>query len=467
MKGTSTDREVKARYRAFIREKNMRMFRIIAILELLFLPLFAAIDCACAGMPVAAIPLRALPLPLAAAILIITVRRGRLIGFFTPLFNAFLLANTIMLCGLMVLSMRTPYFSDYATGLMVAAFLILALSHSGLKVLLPVYLAPVFPSFAYMMHVSQDPQHQPVLLNAGVLLLASLAGGWLMERLRFTEFSSGLSLEAKQRELDTEMELARRVQQNIIPQGPPDYPHCRVCARYLPVREMGGDFYDFLNFKDRRALGIFISDVSGHGFHSALITSMLKSLLVTSGINRLSPKRLLDYLNNALKSLVTEHFITAFYGILDNETRNLTFARAGHPYPLLVRGPEITQLKSRGAPLGPFVDGGYEEERITMLPGDKVLFYTDGLIEVSDPAGTIFEPRLHEIIREHSGEGIGEMIESIQGEMLVFRGTEHLPDDICMVGIEILDGNAGSPPGGRAIGPPRGRGDCTEPEAAP
>ncbi|MBN1531503.1 MAG: PP2C family protein-serine/threonine phosphatase [Spirochaetes bacterium] len=440
MKGSNPDRELMEQYRAFLRKKNIRIFRVIAALELLLLPLLTAFDCTGARLPAAAIALRSLPVPFAAALLAVALRGKGTMRFFVPLFHAFLLSNTIMLCGLMIMSMRTPHFSGYGTELIIAVLLILILSNSGARVLLPLYLIPAIPSFAYMIYAAGEPYQQPVLLNTGILLLASLAGSWLMERLRFSEFSAGLTIDATQREIDTEMELARRVQQNIIPQTPPESRHCRVYTKYIPVKEMGGDFFDFLNFKEQRALGIFISDVSGHGFHSALITSMLKSLLVTSGINRLSPRRLLEYLNSALKSLVTEHFITAFYGIFDNETNNLTFARAGHPYPLLIRGGGITMLKSRGAPLGPFVDGGYEEERVEMRSGDKILFYTDGLIEITDPQGELFESRMHDIIREHSGRGIGEIVDSIHEGMRLFSGSARFPDDICMVGIEILPG---------------------------
>lgn len=148
-----------------------------------------------------------------------------------------------------------------------------------------------------------------------------------------------------------DLQLARSIQNSIIPLPPAGIRGIDISAMYYPMHEVGGDFYDFIYFKESGKIGIFISDVSGHGVSAALITSMLKALINTAGKERTSTDGLLAYLNFSLYDQTNSNFITAIYAIYDNSRRTLTFSRAGHPPLILLRDGNINFFSGRGGSL--------------------------------------------------------------------------------------------------------------------
>lgn len=239
--------------------------------------------------------------------------------------------------------------------------------------------------------------------------------------------------------MKTELELARQVQSRLLPESYPYLPYIRISSLYKPMETLGGDFYDFICFEEKHLIGIFISDVSGHGLPAALITSMLKALNRTAGNIRFSTSGFLSYINTHLTGQISDNFLTAIYGIYNSETRIFKFSRAGHPFPILIRDNEITQVQAGGGGIGFDTFMQYEEVSLHLEKGDKVILYTDGLTEQSDDSLRLFEEIYFEkILPSLAMMSIEDIITISYRRLKDFNGSEKFDDDICILGFEIL-----------------------------
>jgi steroid delta-isomerase-like uncharacterized protein len=214
--------------------------------------------------------------------------------------------------------------------------------------------------------------------------------------------------EARERErIEQELRVARRTQEELLPKALPTLAGWEFAQYYQPAREVGGDFYDFLQLADGH-IGIVVGDVSGKGMPAALVMaaarSMLRALAPTSG----SPGEVLKRVNDALyPDTPSEMFVTCFYCILHPASGCLLYANAGHDLPYVRRrsGEDTQGLRARGMPLGMMPEMIYEERETSLREGESVLFYSDGLVEAHDPNGEMFGfPRLRELVAEHGEE---------------------------------------------------------------
>lgn len=244
-------------------------------------------------------------------------------------------------------------------------------------------------------------------------------------------------IQAKNYQLKEELKLAQQIQQKLIPLTAPQISGIRVASLYKPMENVGGDFYDFIQIKDPQMLGVFISDVSGHGVPAALITSMVKTLIETAGKNRNSPKSLLGYINEKIIGQTSGNFLTAFYGLLDVKSKTFKYARASHHYPYLIRDGIVSELASRGKMLGINRGVYFEEKEIQLQSGDKVLFYTDGLTEAVNHENIEFEDKLSEIMTLNFKKPVEDFIQSIYLELIKHREEYNFDDDVCMIGLEV------------------------------
>ena len=187
--------------------------------------------------------------------------------------------------------------------------------------------------------------------------------------------------------LNVELEMARQIQLSILPHTLPKLAGLDIAARFLPLTSVAGDFYDFINIDDKH-LGILIADVSGHGLPSALIASMLQVALTAQGAHASEPDKVLSGLNHALCGKFTENFVTAAYVYLDLEKNSLCYAGAGHPPLLLCRGSsgKAAKVLENGLILGMFPKATYETLELPLELGDRIVLYTDGILEAANPA---------------------------------------------------------------------------------
>jgi sigma-B regulation protein RsbU (phosphoserine phosphatase) len=184
----------------------------------------------------------------------------------------------------------------------------------------------------------------------------------------------------------TKEQEARFIQQALFPKAAPFLAGFEVLASCIPADAIGGDWYDYIPLSGGR-WGLVLGDVCGKGIAAALTMSAARALLRTFAPTADSPAAVLAQLNRVLiDDLPPGKFVTMVYAVLDPASRTLTFANAGHPWPLFVNGdPHFLQTTS-GLPLGIF-DSGYDEHRVQLPKGSRVLLYSDGITEACSPAG--------------------------------------------------------------------------------
>ena len=196
--------------------------------------------------------------------------------------------------------------------------------------------------------------------------------------------NSRLYQEARHNEsrLQHDLETAREIQRQLLPRGAREIPGLDLAAAYVPARELGGDFYDFLPYGEGR-LGLALGDVSGKGTAAALFGSLAIGILREHTVEHAcEPAEVLALLNRRLHGArLDAHFVAMLFGVYDAGARRLTIANAGAPYPLLVRGGTIEEVRVGGVPLGLFLDSEYEITSLDLLPGDVVVFASDGVLE--------------------------------------------------------------------------------------
>ena len=187
--------------------------------------------------------------------------------------------------------------------------------------------------------------------------------------------------------INSELEMAREIQLSILPHEIPKITGLKIAARYIPMRSVAGDFYDFIVL-DEKHIGILIADVSGHGLPAALIASMLKVALSAQSPHSSDPVRVLTGLNQCLCGKFKHHFVTAAYVFVDMERNFISYAGAGHPPLLLWRTATGTASEAleNGLLLGLFPQATYSLVEIPLEAGDKVVLYTDGILETRSPS---------------------------------------------------------------------------------
>jgi serine phosphatase RsbU (regulator of sigma subunit)/predicted ester cyclase len=219
-------------------------------------------------------------------------------------------------------------------------------------------------------------------------------------------FLEMLDQERRERErLEQELEVARRIQQASLPKEMPQLEEWQITPYYQPAREVGGDFYDFLELADGR-LGVVVGDATGKGVPAALMMASTRSTLRAVAQASESPGDALRRVNDPLATDIPPNmFVTCFYAILDPNSGTLSYANAGHDLPYLWHGGDCEELRARGMPLGLMPGMSYEEKEMVLDAGETALFYSDGLVEAHDPQGDMFGfPRLRALIAEHGEE---------------------------------------------------------------
>lgn len=188
-----------------------------------------------------------------------------------------------------------------------------------------------------------------------------------------------------------DLETARRIQMATIPKRIPNVPGLAITTRYLPMEQIGGDFYDFHDLGDDR-IGVFIADVSGHGVPAALIASMVKIAFSTLRGLAERPDELMNEMNRILTQSIEDQFITAGYAFIDRSSMTLSYARAGHePLLILRRDGELRELVPPGPLIGISPRKGCGCSSVDLKPGDRMILYTDGITEVSNPERQTFD----------------------------------------------------------------------------
>jgi serine phosphatase RsbU (regulator of sigma subunit) len=240
-----------------------------------------------------------------------------------------------------------------------------------------------------------------------------------------------------------QLRVARLIQQTLLPKHVPDVAGYQLAAYYQPAREVGGDFYDFLELDDEH-LGLVVGDVTDKGVPAAIVMATTRTMLRASAQRLDSPGEVLKRVNDVIvRDIPPNMFITCLYAILDLKSGLLRYANAGHDLPYRRRstshgaGGGAEELRATGMPLGLLPGMSYEEKEIILQRGDTVLFYSDGLVEAHDPHREMFGfPRLQGLVGAHRSDGPA-MVNFLLTELRRFTGQEwEQEDDITLVTLD-------------------------------
>ena len=316
------------------------------------------------------------------------------------------------------------------------------------------HLPPPADGTADSVYASEDPLLMTVPLSIkndlyGVLVVKEAPGG-LRFRSRRVEIISGIAQQAAlaiqndrlQKEmvvrerLETEVQLARQIQQTFIPESLPEHPQWQLAARWRTARQVGGDFYDAIELPNHR-LGLFIADVADKGVPAAMFMAVTRTLVHAAVIETPSPAEALRRVNNLLMPDTKQGmFVTAVYAVLDQETGELTYANAGHNPPLWVRKDSVERLTRTGVALGASEESNFTERVIQIQPGESVLFYTDGLTEAFNIEGDMFgEERLLRTIGWQETASADDMLNTVETALDEFAGDAPPSDDLTMLAV--------------------------------
>ncbi len=311
------------------------------------------------------------------------------------------------------------------------------LSPYSLMVGFPVFDAGVDWNWLFFLHT--DPFGFPESDIESKFMQSNLMGGitnskQAAERLR----------EANER-IKREIDEIAHIQRLLLPRSLPKIPNLETGAIYRTYDRAGGDYYDIFPIGTESTYatplnhprwGVLIADVAGHGPSAAVVMAMLSTLLHGYHAAHDRPSKVVDYMDRHLTLKNINHtFATVFYGVIDTETRRLTYTSAGHPMPLLkLEDGSVTPLPSTGGiPVGVTASEPYAENEIRLSSGQELLLYTDGITEARPPSGAMFNVEgLTESLEKAEGSA-DEMLESILSDVFSHVGARKADDDISMV----------------------------------
>jgi len=241
--------------------------------------------------------------------------------------------------------------------------------------------------------------------------------------------------------IENELAVARRIQLSILPTTTPELPRVRVAAAYQPMTAVAGDLYEFLPVDPHRC-GFLVADVSGHGVPAALIASMVKVAVGSAAASAADPSELLRRLRIALQDHLRRRFVTAAYLWLDTEAGTARYSAAGHPPLCLWREAEgrVLRIESNGILFGVDVDDTYPTCEIAVVPGDRLLLYTDGLTEPENAEGEPFgDSRLGQVLDELRSRPAEELCQGLLAAVHAWPPPSvRQQDDITLLVIDVL-----------------------------
>ncbi|HWS70613.1 MAG TPA: fused response regulator/phosphatase [Thermoanaerobaculia bacterium] len=316
------------------------------------------------------------------------------------------------------------------------------------------YRMPVMDGFEVARRVKSDPQLQtiPVLMLTGSdsaqHVVEGLGAGAddfvtkgsdtevLLARLRALLRVKAYQdqLRRANQQMNRDLQIARRVQEALVPSGSFESPRLEIRSAYIPSETLSGDFYDYFQTDD--LMYLFVADVSGHGLPSAILVSLLKSYIHTEAAAGTSLAEFMSSLNDFLFSVsLPAQFATAQLFRLDAD-RNLLYSNAAHPPFILHRKAtgETLILEQPGHLLGALPHMPFEEHALTIAQGDTLFVYTDGLTDRRTAGGDFYSiDRIADIVATSHDEELGTLYDRIFHDVSTFHSTEDFKDDIAFV----------------------------------
>jgi phosphoserine phosphatase RsbU/P len=237
---------------------------------------------------------------------------------------------------------------------------------------------------------------------------------------------------------EMEIEEARQIQQGFLPNHIPQVPGFEITGAWEPARIVGGDYFDVLRFDESR-LGLCIADVAGKGVPAALLMSNLQATVRGFASATLPPSELCARTNHSIgQNIASDRFVTFFYGILDSASHRFTYSNAGHNAPIhFRRDGSHSRLRQGGGVLGIFSSSAYEQGKAHLIPGDRLLLFTDGVTEARNAIGEEFgEQRLLQVLSENRKQSAATLQKRILEALAGFNDGE-LTDDATLIVVAV------------------------------
>ena len=287
-------------------------------------------------------------------------------------------------------------------------------------------------------HLSVENQHETVIEHIrDITLLEKLRND--LEAKNRSLARTMKHLKQAQQNIHDELQLARNIQQGLLPATAPATPRLKIDHMYHPVTDVGGDIYDFIRYPSRH-LGIFIGDASGHGLSAAFVGTISKMSLYNHGKTEIPVAELVSRINDDLiNNIHTGHYLTCFWGIFNFDDNTFTYCRAGHPMPLQIKNDgTIVELSTSGTFIGILPNSSFEHATVTFEPGDRFFLFTDGIYEVEEPEArgknTIFGyDRFVSLLASCRNVPFSKVMSAIRSKLKTYT----YDDDYTLIAIEV------------------------------
>jgi len=256
--------------------------------------------------------------------------------------------------------------------------------------------------------------------------------------------------EVEHRARERELAIAGEIQANLLPRRIPELKGFDIAEHYKATKEVGGDYFDFIQLDETR-LAIVIADVSGKGVPGAMVMTMVRALLRMEAAQNSSTAGILSKVNQVVhQDIKRGMFVTALIGILDVNTRKFLVSSAGHN-PLIVYRARTSHCEDHnplgialGFDSGPIFESRIEQEEISLKPGDRVVLYTDGVVEAMNEDREEFgDTRLSQLVEEAGDETSRSFVTRLLARLEEHRGTAPQHDDITIVTFRVMGGGSG------------------------
>lgn len=236
-----------------------------------------------------------------------------------------------------------------------------------------------------------------------------------------------------------DLNTAQRIQRDALQSVLPEDARVTFSTHYVPHDLVGGDFFRIERLDPDR-YAVLVADVTGHGVAAALYVMQIRSLWEEHREALGTPPRFMAALNAGLHTLSrpNDYFATAVHAVVNAATGRVTYVRAGHEPPLLIRADGgVTKLNQRGAGLGLFPATHYAEGEFDLQPGDSLLLYTDGAVEITDSRGTeLGTEGLMRLVGDGCLQGTGKVLARLDEALLAYSNAIRLPDDLTLVCVQ-------------------------------
>jgi sigma-B regulation protein RsbU (phosphoserine phosphatase) len=236
--------------------------------------------------------------------------------------------------------------------------------------------------------------------------------------------------------MEEELKVASEIQMRLQPFAPPKIEGWDMTAVSFPCREVGGDYYDFIQCKKNNSLAIAVGDVSGKGTGAALLMSSLHAAVRAQAQTSQSISEVMSQINQYIyENSPANKFLTLFYGEIDPATSTMRYSNAGHNTPMLFRANgEIVQLNQGGLPIGMMPGVKYQEGSVAFEPGDVLIIYSDGITESLNEQDEEFgEERLIEVLKRNLARSASGIRDRIDEALSRFVGTTAPVDDMTLM----------------------------------